>query len=182
MLIASRSRVAPLTKVTIPRLELCAAKLLAELLNAIKSSCNFNFIKSTLWTDSAIFLQWMKKAGAALKSFVQNRVQSILSKTIDCDWRHVPTETNPADLLSRGVAPGKLKASEIWWHGPGWLKEGSSEWPNTQQELSLHVEKEVRAEMKASWWDYANDQPLRSIQKAHVNKITLEMRGEKYQI
>ena len=33
---------------------------------------------------------------------------------------HVPTETNPADLLSRGCTTNKLKSS-IWQHGPEWL-------------------------------------------------------------
>ena len=33
---------------------------------------------------------------------------------------HVPTESNPADLLSRGCTTNKLKFS-IWQHGPDWL-------------------------------------------------------------
>ena len=33
---------------------------------------------------------------------------------------HVPTETNPADLLSRSCNTNKLKSS-IWQHGPEWL-------------------------------------------------------------
>ena len=33
---------------------------------------------------------------------------------------HVPIETNPADLLSRGCNTNKLKSS-IWQHGPEWL-------------------------------------------------------------
>lgn len=176
-LIASRSRVAPLKKVTIPRLELCAAKLLGELLQTIKQACGFTYIKSTLWTDSAIVLQWMRKDAAALKPFVHNRVQSILSTT-DSDWRHVPTETNPADLLSRGVAPKELEATGTWWQGPDWLQQNSGDWPHSQPELSLYVQREIRAEMKANWLDHADDQHLRPIQKAHINVITLEMRGE----
>lgn len=177
-LIASRSRVAPLKVVTIPRLELCAAKLLGELVQTIKLACGFDYIKSTLWTDSAIVLQWMKKDAAALKPFVHNRVQSILGTTTDCDWRHVPTETNPADLLSRGVAPIELKSAEIWWHGPEWLQQNSNDWPSSQPNLTLHIEKQVRAELKANWLDYADDRSLRPIQRAYVHTITLEMRGE----
>ena len=33
---------------------------------------------------------------------------------------HVPTESNPADLLSRGCTTNKLKSS-IWQHVPDWL-------------------------------------------------------------
>lgn len=178
ILVASRSRVAPLKRVTIPRLELCAAKLLAELLRRIQVACDFNFVKSTLWTDSAIVLQWLKKDATALKPFVHNRVQDILTLTTDCDWRHVPTDTNPADLLSRGIVPNELKAAESWWHGPKWLRQNRGEWPNTQPELSVHIEEQVRAEMKVNWLDKAGDQPLRPIQKARVNAITLGMRSE----
>lgn len=162
----------------VPRLELCAAKLLGELLQTIKLACGFDYIKSTLWTDSAIVLQWMRKDAATLKPFVHNRVHSILSTTTDCDWRHVPTETNPADLLSRGFAPSELKSAEIWWHGPEWLRQNSSGWPNSQPKLTLHIEKQVRAEMKANWLDDAGDRSLRPIQKAYVHAVALEMRGE----
>lgn len=146
ILIASRSRVAPLRTVTVPRLELLAAKLLAELLCRVKAACHFKHIKSTLWTDSSIVLQWMKKDTSSLKSFVHNRVQSIRELTTDCDWRHVPTETNPADLLSRGVAPKTLQENQFWWSGPAWLQQESCYWPNSQPDLTMQIERQVRAD------------------------------------
>ena len=46
-----------------------------------------------------------------------NRVRKIQEKQIN--WRHVPTEENPADVGSRGGDVSRLKA--LWWQVPSWL-------------------------------------------------------------
>ena len=53
---------------------------------------------------------------------VANRVAKIqtLTSSLGILITHVPTESNPADLLSRGCTTNKLKSS-IWQHGPEWL-------------------------------------------------------------
>jgi hypothetical protein len=33
-------------------------------------------------------------------------------------WRHVPTQSNIADLISRGGEPMTLSTSTLWWKGP----------------------------------------------------------------
>ncbi|GFW97356.1 hypothetical protein TNCV_3091941 [Trichonephila clavipes] len=33
-------------------------------------------------------------------------------------WRHVPSNQNPADLISRGVDPDKFLNRELWCNGP----------------------------------------------------------------
>lgn len=50
-------------------------------------------------------------------------------------WRHVPTESNPADVASRGINANDLLAYDLWWHGPNWLLSPSSNWPNLQVKL-----------------------------------------------
>jgi hypothetical protein len=37
------------------------------------------------------------------------------------EWCHVPSEQNPADILSRGRTPHQLNQSSLWWHGPQFL-------------------------------------------------------------
>jgi hypothetical protein len=45
-------------------------------------------------------------------------------------WRHVPTEQNPADLISRGVMPEVLKTCQEWFHGPQFLSSPEASWSN----------------------------------------------------
>ena len=53
-----------------------------------------------------------------------NRVRKIQEKEIN--WRHVPTEENPADVGSRGGDVSRLTA--LWWQGPSWLAK-PQDWP-----------------------------------------------------
>lgn len=155
MLLSSRSRVATAKLVTTPRLELSAADLLGELMQAVKGACGFDFIRTSCWTDSSIVLNWMSKDPDTLKLFVHNRIQRIRESTADCEWRHVSSQDNPADLLSRGVAPAELQANKKWWHGPNWLAQPSQELPVSQPKLTIQMSRSMEAEMKSSWLDQA---------------------------
>nr|CAI5865611.1 unnamed protein product [Callosobruchus analis] len=64
------------------------------------------------------------------KTFVANRVAEIQTLSETCEWRHVPSFDNPADIISRGLEPTELKSCTLWWSGPGFLKQTSEGWPN----------------------------------------------------
>ncbi|GFV03937.1 integrase catalytic domain-containing protein [Trichonephila clavipes] len=82
-----------------------------------------NISQIYLWTDSSIVLAWIKKPLAQLKTFVRNRV-SIIQKLTESDfWKHVNSENNPADILSRGISPDKIQHCELWWFGPPFLRQ-----------------------------------------------------------
>ncbi|XP_055591539.1 uncharacterized protein LOC129743526 [Uranotaenia lowii] len=124
-LLTSKSRVAPLKPVTIPRLELLAAKLLAELTQKVMSAMQIEFHNVTLYSDSQIVLCWLKKSPLSLNQFVSNRVASIVELTQDFRWCYVRTNVNPADCISRGALPNELVENELWWKGPPTLWETS---------------------------------------------------------
>ncbi|XP_051168523.1 uncharacterized protein LOC127286209 [Leptopilina boulardi] len=132
-LVCSKSRIAPIHPVTLPRLELCAALLLSRLVVAAKQAFNhFEIEKQVLWSDSTIALCWIKTPPHTLKTFVANRVGEILESTQSCEWRHVPTLDNPADLPSRGVMPKDFSNIDIWRHGPQWLVQDEDTWPQLE--------------------------------------------------
>lgn len=124
-LLTSKTRVAPakigisgLALTTIPRLELCAAQLLANTMANIRSTLGLADVPYTLWTDSRIVLDWLRKTPSTLKQSVANRVQTIQQHSDICNWRHVRTKVNPADCASRGLMADALIHHTLWWHGP----------------------------------------------------------------
>ncbi|GFX61098.1 integrase catalytic domain-containing protein [Trichonephila clavipes] len=62
-----------------------------------------------------IVLAWLRKEPMDLKTFVQNRVVKVQELYLNQLWRHVPSDQNPADLVSRGVDPDKLLQQNLWF-------------------------------------------------------------------
>jgi len=105
-------------KLTIPRLELCAATLLAKLYKKAVSALNITVNETCMRTDSAIVLAWIQVPSTKWKNFVGNRVALIKENTAAATWRHMPTNSNPADLISHGIEATALPTSTLWWKGP----------------------------------------------------------------
>jgi hypothetical protein len=75
--IVSHSRVAPVKKVNLPRLELSGAVLSAELIDKILLVLNVEIDSIHLWPDSTIFLSWISTSSMRWNTFMANRVACI---------------------------------------------------------------------------------------------------------
>ncbi|UYV79853.1 hypothetical protein LAZ67_18000919 [Cordylochernes scorpioides] len=106
-LVAAKARLAPVRRISIPRLELCATVLLTCLITHI--------LTVTI--------------ARTLPTFVGNRVSVIQTCRQIQEWLHVPSGENPADLASRGVLGSMIGSSRLWWKGPGWLILSRDQWP-----------------------------------------------------
>ncbi|GFQ95760.1 integrase catalytic domain-containing protein [Trichonephila clavata] len=110
--ICSKSRVAPLKSLTLPRLELTAALLSARLAKQVSSCLKFN-ANIYYWTDSLISYYWICGDSSAFKPYIKNRVQEIQLLSDPSQWGHCPGKDNPADLISRGTSAVKLAQNEL---------------------------------------------------------------------
>ncbi|ROT77729.1 hypothetical protein C7M84_003591 [Penaeus vannamei] len=146
-LVMGRSRVAPLKRMTIPRLELTAATVAARMDQKLRSELDLRLEKSVFWTDSTSVLKYLFNEKARYQTFVANRVNLIRELSPIEAWRYVETRSNP-DLASRGVDMDSFLASSIWITGPTFLSENEKMWPilpNDVKRGTLEDDPEVKS-------------------------------------
>ena len=139
-IVMAKSRVAPLKKITIPRLELAAAAVAARLNMVIKKELDMKIDHTTFWTDSTAVLRYLRNETARYQVYVANRLAIIKAESSPSQWRFVRSEDNPADDASRGVKAGTLLNKSRWLHGPEFLHMEESGWPPQPEGLDTPEE------------------------------------------
>ena len=115
-----KAKVAPPSGHTVPRLELCAAVLAAELSETVKESLDLCIQKIKFYTDSRIVLGYIHNRTRRFYTYISNRVAKIHNVSAADQWNYIPTHMNPADDGTRGVPVDNLQDSK-WLTGPSFL-------------------------------------------------------------
>ena len=126
-LLMSKGRVHPTKPASIPRKELQACSLAAKVGKTLKRV--YPGVPFTYWTDSYNCLCWICNDCRRYQQYVGNRVAYIQESSDPSEWRWVPTESNPADLVSRGANLRDLIHNDFWTKGPRFLYCKDEEWP-----------------------------------------------------
>ncbi|XP_057380307.1 uncharacterized protein LOC130702709 [Daphnia carinata] len=127
-ILLSKSRLAPLKFMTIPRLELNAVVLAARLAVQAKEEHDIIFRKTIYWSDSSTVLSWIKSRSCRINVYVGNRIGEILESSSSTEWNYVPSFINPADDASRGLTAAEFDIRHRWFSGPKFLKVLTN-WP-----------------------------------------------------
>ncbi|XP_071094897.1 uncharacterized protein [Haliotis cracherodii] len=132
-----KSRVAPLKRVTIPRMELRAATIAMKLGKMIRDELEYIVTETFYWTGSWSVLGYIANDTNRLLTFVANRVQIIREASDKNQWNYINTKSNPADAASRGMKINKFLQDDIWFKGPHFLRNPESEWQVNSNEKEL---------------------------------------------
>ncbi|XP_063994383.1 uncharacterized protein LOC135171694 [Diachasmimorpha longicaudata] len=128
-LVCAKTRVAPRTRVTIPRLELTAPELLTELTSYVIKQLELTQPTIFLGTDSSVALAWIKSNPSRWKEYVENRALKIQEAIPNGEWLHISGTDNPADCALRGLSPEQIHHHPLWWDRPPWLVLALHHWP-----------------------------------------------------
>ena len=136
-LVIGKSRVAPLKQITVPRLELAAATVSANVSEFLRRELSYTDIKEHFWTDSKIVLGYVNNEAKRFHVYVANRVQQIRDVTNPSSWLYVSTELNPADHASRGLTASQLLQGTNWLTGPLFLWKSGTFQPEKIEEFQV---------------------------------------------
>ena len=134
-LVGGKTRVAPLRKISIPRLELLGAVAAVRLAAAIQEAVNFTFRRRYFFTDSTAVYGMIRGECGAFQEFIGTRTGEIKNKSDPLqEWFWIPTDENLADMGTReDVTPAILGPGSAYQTGLEWMTKKPEYWPTSQQ-------------------------------------------------
>ncbi|XP_062713921.1 uncharacterized protein LOC134290744 [Aedes albopictus] len=144
-LVGSKTRVAPIKFLSIPRSELQACVIGVRFATSIIKSLSISVTKRFFWTDSSDVISWLKSDHRRYSQFVAFRVSEILEASDVGEWQWIQTKQNVADDGTKWKRVPDMSTTSRWFNGPEFLKKPESEWPvkphsgATVEELRPHL-------------------------------------------
>lgn len=148
-LFCAKTKMTPIKASTIPRLELCAAVLLARWMVRVQTTLNLKvrIVKMYAWSDSTTVLSWLKVPHEKFKVFVSNRIHKVKTLIPDCHWGYISSANNPADCASRGVFPTELFNHKLYWDGPEILYGDVLDGPMLSSDINIEMLPELKSQL-----------------------------------
>ena len=141
-LVTAKGKVAPLKgNRTIPKLELAAVVVAAHMSNFVQKGWDIpKGTKYFLWMDAKVVCRWLCQYNIK-ETFIHNRVKQIreLVSKGNTFIKYVPSELNPADLITKEQDAEKFSTNSAWFEGPSFLSDEGN-WPITEEYYELFPE------------------------------------------
>ena len=81
----------------------------------------------------------IQKESYGFGSFVATKIAEIQNKTDSSEWWWIPSDKNPADMLTKPASPMHIDAESIWQMGPLFLRLPIEEWPVSQSPCDVDL-------------------------------------------
>ena len=105
---AAKSRIAPVKRIAIVRLELNGSLLVKRLKNTIEKESRMEFEKLFFFVDSEIIGAMIQRESYKFNTFAGVRIGKIQDSTQPDDWQWIEGKINIADWTTRGKHPSQL--------------------------------------------------------------------------
>ena len=163
---------------SIPRLELVAATLAAEWRDILLRHSGEIFNDIYLFSDSLTVINWINDWERRFRSFENFRIERIRILSQLSEWRHCPTNLNPADIASKGLNADEYKKWAFFHSGPEFLRDETTNWPPIRpapRTATDSVGSRVTSSIAAA--THANNATQLAYEQASVSPLTLIAAG-----
>ena len=118
---------------SVPKLELEGAKLCATVRDSVVRESNETYDDIILFTDSTTVLNWISDWKRKFRTFENFRLKKIRMLSSVNEWRYCPTDCNPADYSSKGLAGNEQEKWAKFHNGPTFLLQAMRDWPTAPE-------------------------------------------------
>lgn len=129
-LFMAKSRIAPINKVSTPRMELNGAVVSKRCRATLENNCRYTFDRVLHLVDSETVLNMVNKTSTRFGVYEGVRIGEIQAYTNGNmhDWAWIEGQTNTADWLTRGRTPAELSENSEWINGPPMFRKPFDQW------------------------------------------------------